>query len=101
MLLVARLGCADLDGAPARDTGRTTRRGALLNGLGDRAAGLVAPAGSLTLAPLWLVAVAALAAALPSWVPPAGAGRCPRTGAKPGSGKGRGGGRAPRDPSPP
>lgn len=73
VLLAARLAFANLDGALARDTGRTTRRGALLNELGDRAADLVMLAGFLTLAPLWLVATAGLAATLPSWVSLAGA----------------------------
>ncbi|MEU9604586.1 CDP-alcohol phosphatidyltransferase family protein [Streptomyces sp. NPDC048057] len=72
-LLAARLAFANLDGALARDTGRTTRRGALLNELGDRAADLVVLASFLALAPLWLVGVAALAATLPSWVSLAGA----------------------------
>ncbi|ARZ67693.1 phosphatidate cytidylyltransferase [Streptomyces sp. HU2014] len=72
-LLAARLAFANLDGALARDTGRTTRRGAVLNELGDRAADLLVLAGFLPLAPLWLVAVAALAATLPSWVSLAGA----------------------------
>ncbi|MEU0526759.1 CDP-alcohol phosphatidyltransferase family protein [Streptomyces niveus] len=71
-LLAARLAFANLDGALARDTGRTTRRGAVLNELGDRAADLVVLAGFVALAPLWLVAVAALAATLPSWVSLAG-----------------------------
>ncbi|WP_329023622.1 CDP-alcohol phosphatidyltransferase family protein [Streptomyces sp. NBC_00690] len=73
LLLAARLAFANLDGALARDTGRTTRRGALLNELGDRAADLVVLAGFLVLAPLWLVAITALAATLPSWVSLAGA----------------------------
>ncbi|MGW5866948.1 CDP-alcohol phosphatidyltransferase family protein [Streptomyces sp. NPDC055239] len=73
VLLSARLAFANLDGALARDTGRTTRRGALLNELGDRAADLAMLAGFLTLAPLWLVATAGLAATLPSWVSLAGA----------------------------
>ncbi|MGW0908025.1 CDP-alcohol phosphatidyltransferase family protein [Streptomyces sp. NPDC002853] len=73
VLLAARLAFANLDGALARDTGRTSRRGALLNELGDRAADLVMLAGFLTLAPLWLVATAGLAATLPSWVSLAGA----------------------------
>lgn len=73
VLLAARLAFANLDGALARDTGRMTRRGALLNELGDRAADLVVLAGFLTLAPLWLVATAGLAATLPSWVSLAGA----------------------------
>ncbi|MEH6380014.1 CDP-alcohol phosphatidyltransferase family protein, partial [Streptomyces sp. KLMMK] len=71
--LAARLAFANLDGALARDTGRTTRRGSVLNELGDRAADLLVLAGFLTLAPLWLVATAALAATLPSWVSLAGA----------------------------
>ncbi|MEV8320641.1 CDP-alcohol phosphatidyltransferase family protein [Streptomyces sp. NPDC059900] len=73
VLLAARLAFANLDGALARDTGRTTRRGALLNELGDRAADLVMLAGFLALTPLWLVATAGLAATLPSWVSLAGA----------------------------
>ncbi|WP_330173447.1 CDP-alcohol phosphatidyltransferase family protein [Streptomyces sp. NBC_01498] len=73
VLLAARLAFANLDGALARETGRTTRRGAVLNELGDRAADLVVLAGFLTLAPLWLVAVAGLAATSPSWVSLAGA----------------------------
>ncbi|QLE74123.1 phosphatidate cytidylyltransferase [Streptomyces rectiverticillatus] len=73
LLLAARLAFANLDGALARDTGRTTRRGCVLNELGDRAADLLVLAGFLTLAPLWLVATAALAATLPSWVSLAGA----------------------------
>ncbi|WP_405900057.1 phosphatidate cytidylyltransferase [Streptomyces sp. NBC_00727] len=73
VLLAARLAFANLDGALARDTGRTTRRGAVLNELGDRVADLVVLAGFLTLAPLWLVALAGLAATLPSWVSLAGA----------------------------
>ncbi|MEV8019330.1 CDP-alcohol phosphatidyltransferase family protein [Streptomyces sp. NPDC086554] len=72
-LLAARLAFANLDGALARDTGRTTRRGALLNELGDRTADLIVLAGFLPLAPLWLVATAGLAATLPSWVSLAGA----------------------------
>ncbi|MDX3765959.1 MULTISPECIES: CDP-alcohol phosphatidyltransferase family protein [unclassified Streptomyces] len=73
VLLAARLAFANLDGALARETGRTTRRGAVLNELGDRAADLLMLAGFLTLAPLWLVAAAGLAATLPSWVSLAGA----------------------------
>ena len=45
----------------------------MLNELGDRAADLLVLAGFLTLAPLWLVAAAGLAATLPSWVSLAGA----------------------------
>jgi CDP-diacylglycerol--glycerol-3-phosphate 3-phosphatidyltransferase len=72
-LLAVRLACANLDGALARETGRTTPWGSVLNELGDRAAELAALAGCLTLAPAWLVATAALAATLPSWVSLAGA----------------------------
>lgn len=73
VLLAARLAFANLDGALARDTGRSTRRGALLNELGDRAADLAVLVGFTALAPLWLVATAGLAATLPSWVSLAGA----------------------------
>jgi CDP-diacylglycerol--glycerol-3-phosphate 3-phosphatidyltransferase len=71
--LAARLAFANLDGAVARETGRDTRWGAVVNELGDRAAELLALAGCLALAPAWLVTVAALAATLPSWVSLAGA----------------------------
>ncbi|WP_242907066.1 CDP-alcohol phosphatidyltransferase family protein [Actinomadura terrae] len=73
VLLAARLACANLDGAIARESGRSTRWGAVLNELGDRAAELAALAGCLALAPAWLVASAALAATLPSWTSLAGA----------------------------
>ncbi|MBF4133759.1 MULTISPECIES: CDP-alcohol phosphatidyltransferase family protein [Streptomyces] len=73
LLLAARLACANLDGALARDTGRTTRRGALLNEAGDRAADLLVIAAFWAVAPGWLVALAACAATLPSWVSLAGA----------------------------
>lgn len=72
-LLAARLACANLDGALAHATGRTTRRGAVVNEVSDRAAELAAFAGCLALADAWLVALAALAATLPSWVALAGA----------------------------
>ncbi|MEU1070895.1 CDP-alcohol phosphatidyltransferase family protein, partial [Streptomyces albidoflavus] len=73
LLLAARLACANLDGALARDTGRSTRRGALLNEAGDRAADLLVIAAFWAVAPGWLVALAACAATLPSWVSLAGA----------------------------
>ncbi|MGW9676646.1 CDP-alcohol phosphatidyltransferase family protein [Streptomyces koyangensis] len=73
LLLAARLACANLDGALARDTGRVTRRGALLNEAGDRAADLLVIAAFWPVAPGWLVALAACAATLPSWVSLAGA----------------------------
>jgi CDP-diacylglycerol--glycerol-3-phosphate 3-phosphatidyltransferase len=72
-LLAARLAAANLDGGLARDLGRTSPRGAVLNELGDRAAELAVLAGCLALAPAWLVAVTALAASAPSWVALAGA----------------------------
>jgi len=72
-LLAARLACANLDGGVARDTGRSTRFGAVTNELGDRVADLVALAGLAFVAPWWLVATAGLAATLPSWAALAGA----------------------------
>src|SRR5436190_861240 len=72
-LLAARLACANLDGGLARATGRMSARGAMANEIGDRLADLVALAGCLALAPADLVATAALAATLPSWVALAGA----------------------------
>ncbi|WP_199552316.1 CDP-alcohol phosphatidyltransferase family protein [Streptomyces sp. N35] len=73
VLLAARLAFANLDGALARDTGKCTRRGAVVNELGDRLADLAMLAGFLFVAPPWLVACAALAATGPSWVALAGA----------------------------
>ena len=72
-VLAARLACANLDGGVARDGGRATPLGAVLNELGDRLAELAALAGCLAIAPAWLVCAAALAATLPSWVALAGA----------------------------
>ena len=72
-LLAARLGCANLDGAVAREGGRTTSFGSVLNEVGDRAAELAALAGCVAFAPTALVAAAALATTLPSWVSLAGA----------------------------
>ena len=73
VLLAARLACANLDGGVARDGGRATPFGSVLNEIGDRAAELAALAGCLALAPAALVLTAALAATLPSWVALAGA----------------------------
>jgi len=73
VLLAARLACANLDGGVARDGGRATPFGSVLNEIGDRAAELAALAGCLALAPAALVLAAALAATLPSWVALAGA----------------------------
>jgi CDP-diacylglycerol--glycerol-3-phosphate 3-phosphatidyltransferase len=72
-LLAARLAAANLDGALARDTGRSTRWGAVCNELGDRAAELAVLAGCFALAPAWLVLAAMAAASAPSWVALAGA----------------------------
>jgi CDP-diacylglycerol---glycerol-3-phosphate 3-phosphatidyltransferase len=72
-LLAARLACANLDGGVARDGGRSTSFGSVLNEVGDRAAELAALAGCLAFAPTALVLAAALAATLPSWVALAGA----------------------------
>jgi len=72
-LLAARLACANLDGGVARESGRTTALGAVLNEAGDRAAELAALAGCLAIAPAGLVLAAALAATLPSWTALAGA----------------------------
>lgn len=72
-LLAARLACANLDGGVARESGRTTPFGAVLNEAGDRAAELAALAGCLAIAPAWLVLATALAATLPSWTALAGA----------------------------
>lgn len=71
-LLAARLAAANLDGALARETGRTTRWGSVLNELGDRVADLIVIAAFAAHAPVALVGMAALAATLPSWVSLAG-----------------------------
>ncbi|MBB5076640.1 CDP-alcohol phosphatidyltransferase family protein [Nonomuraea endophytica] len=73
LLLAARLACANLDGGVARESGRATRFGAVVNELGDRLAELAVLAGCLVLAPPALVATTALAATLPSWIALAGA----------------------------
>jgi CDP-diacylglycerol---glycerol-3-phosphate 3-phosphatidyltransferase len=72
-LVALRLGAANLDGAVARDTGRTSPWGSVVNEIGDRAAELAMFAGAAFVAPPTLVAAAALAATLPSWVSLAGA----------------------------
>jgi CDP-diacylglycerol--glycerol-3-phosphate 3-phosphatidyltransferase len=72
-LLAARLACANLDGGVARDGGRSTPFGAVLNELGDRLTELAALAGCLAIAPAWLACATGLAATLPSWVALAGA----------------------------
>jgi CDP-diacylglycerol--glycerol-3-phosphate 3-phosphatidyltransferase len=72
-LLALRLAAANLDGSLARETGTSTRWGAVVNELGDRAAELAALAGCFALAPPWVVLLAMLAASAPSWVALAGA----------------------------
>jgi len=72
-LAALRLAAANLDGAVARDSGQTSRWGSVVNEIGDRAAELAMVAGAAFVAPPALVAVAALAATLPSWVSLAGA----------------------------
>lgn len=72
-LLAARLAAANLDGALARETHSQSRRGALLNEVGDRAAELAVLAGCFALAPAWIVLLTMLAASAPSWVSLAGA----------------------------
>lgn len=71
--LAARLAAVNLDGAVARERGQVSRTGSVINELGDRLAELAALAGCLVLAPGTLVAVAAGASLLPSWVSLAGA----------------------------
>jgi len=71
-LLAARLGCANLDGAVARETGASSRFGFVTNELGDRLAEFAALAGVLAFAAPGWVALAALAGTLPSWVALAG-----------------------------
>jgi CDP-diacylglycerol--glycerol-3-phosphate 3-phosphatidyltransferase len=71
--LAARLACANLDGALARETGRTSRWGAVVNEVGDRLAELAALAGLAAVAPLGLVLAAGAAASAPSWISLAGA----------------------------
>lgn len=72
-LVAVRLAAANLDGAVARDTGRTSPWGAVVNEIGDRGAELAMLAGAAFVSPPALVAAAALAATLPSWVSLAGA----------------------------
>lgn len=71
-LLAARLAAANLDGAVAREAGRQTRAGSVLNEVGDRVAELAVLAGCLALAPSWLVLLTMLAASAPSWIALAG-----------------------------
>ena len=63
----------NLDGGVARDAGRTSKFGSVLNELGDRLAEFAAIGGLAGAAPFAAVASAGLAATLPSWVALAGA----------------------------
>ncbi len=72
-MLAARLACANLDGSVAREAGRTSRFGPVVNELGDRIADLLALCGLLAVADPAIVAAAALATTLPSWVSMSGA----------------------------
>jgi len=72
-LVAARLAFANLDGAVARESGRTTPWGSVVNECGDRLADAAMLAGAFALAPPPLVLAALLAATLPSWVALAGA----------------------------
>lgn len=73
VLMALRLAAANLDGALARETGASSRWGAVVNELGDRGAELAVLAGCFALAPAWAVLLAMLAASAPSWVALAGA----------------------------
>jgi CDP-diacylglycerol--glycerol-3-phosphate 3-phosphatidyltransferase len=72
-LVAARLALANLDGGVARDAGRTSAWGSVINEAGDRLADLALLAGAFAVAPAALVLAALLAATLPSWVALAGA----------------------------
>ncbi|HEV2889240.1 MAG TPA: CDP-alcohol phosphatidyltransferase family protein [Frankiaceae bacterium] len=72
-LVAARLAFANLDGAVARESGRATPGGSVVNELGDRLADAALLAGAVALAPPALVLGAVLAATMPSWVALAGA----------------------------
>ncbi|MQA06691.1 MAG: phosphatidate cytidylyltransferase [Streptosporangiales bacterium] len=68
LLLVGRLACANLDGGIARESGRTTARGSVVNELSDRLADMVVIAAFAVHVPWWLVGAAACAALLPAGV---------------------------------
>ncbi len=73
VFLTARLACANLDGSIARETGKQTRLGSLLNEIGDRAADLLVILGFLPHISPSLVLGALLASSAPSWISIAGA----------------------------
>lgn len=71
--LAGRLACANLDGGLARQSGRATPWGAVVNEVTDRLADLVVIAGLLPRVGVAVAVVTALSATLPSWVALAGA----------------------------
>jgi len=71
-LLAARLACSNLDGAVAREGGRDSTCGAIVNEIGDRVGEVATLAGLVLLAPFSLVLGVAFAASTPSWVSLAG-----------------------------
>ncbi|WP_167502290.1 CDP-alcohol phosphatidyltransferase family protein [Streptomyces malaysiensis] len=73
VFLTARLACANLDGSIARETGKQTRLGSLLNEIGDRVADLLVILGFLPHISPSLVLGALLASSAPSWISIAGA----------------------------
>jgi CDP-diacylglycerol---glycerol-3-phosphate 3-phosphatidyltransferase len=73
LFLVARLAAANLDGSVARESGRQTRWGGVLNEIGDRLADLLVLAGLLAHVSLPLALGVLLASSVPSWVSLAGA----------------------------
>jgi CDP-diacylglycerol--glycerol-3-phosphate 3-phosphatidyltransferase len=72
-LLATRLAAANVDGGLARQAGRCTPWGAVVNEVGDRLADLAMLAGFAALAPAGWVCAALFTATLPSWVALAGA----------------------------
>lgn len=72
-LLVVRLGCANLDGGVARQSGQSSAWGSVQNELGDRLADLAMLAGLAAFLPLPWVGTLMLVATAPSWVALAGA----------------------------
>jgi CDP-diacylglycerol---glycerol-3-phosphate 3-phosphatidyltransferase len=73
VLLAGRLACANLDGGVAREAGRTTVAGAVLNEVADRVADLLVIGAFAFHESPELVVTAAFASTLPSWVALAGA----------------------------
>ncbi|PNE40007.1 CDP-alcohol phosphatidyltransferase family protein [Streptomyces noursei] len=73
LFLIARLACANLDGTVARESGKESPLGSVVNEVGDRAADLVVVLGLLPYVPMPLVLGALLASTLPSWMALAGA----------------------------